>query len=129
MQIMLPMPMAMLRVMSSLMLQVSLNVGNSLLKPWNPANLKLVKHVHWLRSRALKDQWHEELILVTHEMQWTVRYFLHKATYWKIAVHSQSMSSGAKLYAHRQQVSWMKLAHNANQLFQQMPSQYLSPLL
>ena len=106
--------MPMLRVMSSLMLQVCLNVGNFLLKPWNPANLKLVKHIHWLRSQALKDQWHEELILVTHEMQWTVHYFLHKATHWKIAAHSQSMSSGAKSCAHQQQVSWMKLAHNAN---------------
>ena len=58
--------------------------------------VELVKHIHWLHSRALKDQWHEELILVTHEMQWTVCYFLYKAKNWQLAMESQLISSGGK---------------------------------
>ena len=59
-------------------------------------------------------------------MQWTVRYFLHKAKNWQLEMESQLISSGGKSYAHQQKVLWMKLAHIADTLFRQMLSQYLS---
>ncbi|KAG1888829.1 hypothetical protein F4604DRAFT_1915889 [Suillus subluteus] len=38
--------------------------------------------VHWLRAKALRDRWEEELLLVQHEMSWTCNFFLHKAEGW-----------------------------------------------
>ena len=117
------------RVPNILMLQVFLNVFNSLKSSNNIVKVELVKCVHLLHSRALKDQWHQELILVTHEMQWTVHYFLHKAKNWQLATDSQLISSGGKSYAHQRMVLWIKLPHIANTLYQQMLSQYLSPFV
>ncbi|KAG1782823.1 hypothetical protein EV702DRAFT_950816, partial [Suillus placidus] len=34
--------------------------------------------VHWLRAKALRDRWREELILVKLEMDWTHNFFLWK---------------------------------------------------
>ncbi|KAG1731224.1 uncharacterized protein EDB91DRAFT_1238979 [Suillus paluster] len=38
--------------------------------------------VHWLRAKALRDRWEEEMLLVQHEMNWTCNFFLHKAEQW-----------------------------------------------
>ncbi|KAG1889098.1 uncharacterized protein F5891DRAFT_987476 [Suillus fuscotomentosus] len=39
--------------------------------------------VHWLRAKALKDCWAEEILLVQHEMDWTCNFFCYKAEEWK----------------------------------------------
>ncbi|KAF8057043.1 hypothetical protein FPV67DRAFT_1677798 [Lyophyllum atratum] len=41
------------------------------------------ERVHYLRARANRNRWAEELRLVGYEMQWTTRYFLHQATIWR----------------------------------------------
>jgi hypothetical protein len=92
------------------------------------SNVLLVKRVHWLRARALKDRWHEEHILVTYEMQWTVRYFLYKETMWQVAGLTPTSSPGATAYAVRQGNMWKKLAHMADKVFKSLPSQYVSPV-
>ena len=92
------------------------------------SNKPIVKRVHWLRARALKNRWHEEVVLVTYEMQWTVRYFLHKSTTWSEAIADPSIFSGAKAYAFRQANMWKKLADVADNVFKSMPSRYLSPI-
>ncbi|KAG1844998.1 hypothetical protein F4604DRAFT_1595844, partial [Suillus subluteus] len=38
--------------------------------------------VHWLRAKALRDRWEEEMLLVQHEMNWTCNFFVHKADQW-----------------------------------------------
>ncbi|KAG1849570.1 hypothetical protein C8R48DRAFT_750224 [Suillus tomentosus] len=38
--------------------------------------------VNWLRTKALCDRWNEEVILVKHEMQWSVNFFTYKAKQW-----------------------------------------------
>ncbi|KAG1900024.1 uncharacterized protein F5891DRAFT_980638 [Suillus fuscotomentosus] len=38
--------------------------------------------VHWLRAKAMRDQWAEELLLVQHEMDWTCNFLLRKADKW-----------------------------------------------
>ncbi|KAG1837170.1 hypothetical protein DFJ58DRAFT_669107, partial [Suillus subalutaceus] len=35
--------------------------------------------VHWLRTKALQDRWAEELLLIGHEMHWTIKFLAHKA--------------------------------------------------
>jgi hypothetical protein len=50
----------------------------------NPVDMSqdLVYQVHWLRTKALCDRWAEEMLLVGHEMQWTVDFLAHKAQTW-----------------------------------------------
>ncbi|KAG1861514.1 hypothetical protein DFJ58DRAFT_839661 [Suillus subalutaceus] len=38
--------------------------------------------VHWLHTKALRDHWAEELLLVQHEMDWTCTCFSQKAEEW-----------------------------------------------
>ncbi|KAG1788809.1 hypothetical protein EV424DRAFT_1355962 [Suillus variegatus] len=53
-------------------------VGDSQNSDW----LNEFYRVHWLRAKALKDQWEEEHPLVQHEMNWTCDFFMHKAEEW-----------------------------------------------
>ncbi|PPR03552.1 hypothetical protein CVT24_007599 [Panaeolus cyanescens] len=55
--------------------------------------------VHWLRARALSMRWSEEVKLVTMEMSWAVRYFLHQQTKWDNATQLEDITMGAKAYA------------------------------
>ncbi|KAG2341410.1 hypothetical protein BDR05DRAFT_949739 [Suillus weaverae] len=41
-----------------------------------------VYRVHWLHTKALRDRWAEELLLVGHEMHWTINFLVHKAQMW-----------------------------------------------
>ncbi|KAG1851428.1 hypothetical protein DFJ58DRAFT_638866, partial [Suillus subalutaceus] len=41
-----------------------------------------VYRVHWLRAKAMRDRWAEEMLLVKHKMDWTCDFFLHKAENW-----------------------------------------------
>lgn len=43
----------------------------------------IVDRVHFLRARAQKNRWTEELLLVEYEMRWTAQYFSHQVTVWK----------------------------------------------
>ncbi|KAG1784524.1 uncharacterized protein HD556DRAFT_1251225, partial [Suillus plorans] len=38
--------------------------------------------VHWLRMKSLRDRWAEELLLVEHEMRWTMDFFIFKSRAW-----------------------------------------------
>ncbi|KAG1839662.1 hypothetical protein DFJ58DRAFT_667633, partial [Suillus subalutaceus] len=38
--------------------------------------------VHWLRTKGLQDRWAEELLLIGHEMHWTIKFLAHKAETW-----------------------------------------------
>ncbi|KAM6491255.1 hypothetical protein JOM56_013494 [Amanita muscaria] len=69
----------------------------------------LVKRVHWLRAQTQMTRWQEELLLVTYEMQWTVRYFLHQTTKWESALSHPNITPGASAYASRQKMKWHKL--------------------
>jgi hypothetical protein len=87
-----------------------------------------VKRVHWLRARALNQRWHEEKILVEYEMQWTVRYFLHKCKEWEKGRDEADVSAGARAYAARQVRRWRQSAEAADSLFSRTTRHYVSPL-
>ncbi|KIM58410.1 hypothetical protein SCLCIDRAFT_128246 [Scleroderma citrinum Foug A] len=46
-----------------------------------PANP--VFQVYWFRSKALLDQWEEEVDLLQCEADWTQKYFQHRVNFWK----------------------------------------------
>ena len=87
-----------------------------------------VKRVHWLHARAQKHRWHEEVILVMYEMQWTVRYFLHRSQTWQKGAEGHTISASGQAYALRQSALWRKLADVADSVFHSMTKQYVSPV-
>ena len=93
------------------------------------SNVSLVKRVHWLCTHALKDRWHKEHILVTYEMQWTVRYFLYKDKMWQRATNTLTISLEAKAYTIWQADMWKKLTHMTDKVFKCMLSHYISPVI
>ncbi|KAG1882030.1 hypothetical protein C8R48DRAFT_767001 [Suillus tomentosus] len=78
-----------------------------------------VYRVHWLRTKALRDRWSEELLLVGHEMGWTVQFFLHKARSWlsRITHNGDPLPEGHKCYAIRQAHMYHDLAEHARASF------------
>jgi hypothetical protein len=92
-----------------------------------------VYRVHWLRSKALRDRWEEELVLVSHEMDWTARFFVYKAEQWVLRMKSAEANlidrdggtnvstwEGSKCYAARQAHVYHQLAQHAKSSFQQL---------
>ncbi|KAF8164789.1 hypothetical protein B0H34DRAFT_670799 [Crassisporium funariophilum] len=95
----------------------------------DPATLLEFKRVHWLRARALNHRWHEEVVLVTYEMQWTVRYFLHQCKQWQEGADDPDVSAGARSYAVRQVRRWRQFADGADLVFTRTTDHYLSSYL
>lgn len=87
-----------------------------------------VQRVHWLRARAQKKRWEEELILVKHEMEWTSRYFLHRARLWHERYEDRDVRKGPKAYAARQSAQWKQLAAEAEHIFRLVNRDYI-PLI
>jgi hypothetical protein len=46
-------------------------------------NLNAVYRVHWLRAKAQKARWIEELQCLQIEMESAVRFFQHQGQFWK----------------------------------------------
>lgn len=95
-------------------------------------NVVAVKRVHWLRARAIKQRWEEEVSFVRHEMEWTVRYWLHKSRSWTdgIAEARQSghaVSAGSIAYALRQRDLYRHMADAADAAFKSVNQRYNSP--
>ncbi|KAG1837242.1 hypothetical protein C8R48DRAFT_580563, partial [Suillus tomentosus] len=76
--------------------------------------------VHWLRAKALRDRWREEMLLVKLEMDWTCKFFLWKTTIW--GEHMQESLEkrlpGHGCYAGRQSHMYSLLAQDAQAAFQ-----------
>ena len=96
--------------------------GTSLV--WNSvdASRDLVYRVHWLRTKALRDRWAEELLLVGHEMRWTIDFLAHKAQTWlDRAQHDlEPGRHGRRCYAIRQAQMFRLLAEDARARFVQV---------
>ena len=68
----------------------------------------LVYRVNWLRAKARVDRWQEELILVKHEMQWTLLWFQYQANLWRERSErvESILPTGHKSYAKKQEKLW-----------------------
>ncbi|KAG1784914.1 uncharacterized protein HD556DRAFT_1531799 [Suillus plorans] len=78
--------------------------------------------VHWLRAKALRDRWREEMILVKLEMDWTCKFFLWKATQWGDHMQEslEKRLPGHGCYAGRQSRMYSLLAQDAQAAFQDL---------
>ncbi|KAF9555065.1 hypothetical protein CPC08DRAFT_643398, partial [Agrocybe pediades] len=73
--------------------------------------------VHWLRARAEKDRWQEELQLTRHEMEWTTRFYMHMAQVWAQHRNNCREKPGFTAYAEQQIALWNDLGHIVENLF------------
>ncbi|KAG1803526.1 uncharacterized protein HD556DRAFT_1303602 [Suillus plorans] len=81
-----------------------------------------VYRVNWLRTKALRDRWNEEVILVKHEMQWSINFFTHRAKQWLCHMHNATSAglTGHTCYAARQSHIYDLLAAHAEDAFRKM---------
>ncbi|KAI6039578.1 hypothetical protein EDC04DRAFT_2568262, partial [Pisolithus marmoratus] len=71
-----------------------------------------VYRINWLKARARRDRWVEEVSLVRHEMLWTVLWFEYQQSIWeKRALHS--VNEGKEAYANKQIGLWSDFAKTA----------------
>ncbi|KAG1884252.1 hypothetical protein F4604DRAFT_1878716 [Suillus subluteus] len=80
--------------------------------------------VHWLRAKALWDQWKEEMTLVQLEMDWTCNYFSWRATQWgdRMWESLEKRLPGHACYSRRQSQMYSLLAQDAQAAFQDLQS-------
>lgn len=84
----------------------------------------IVQRVHWLRARAQKNRWQEELTLIRYEMEWTTRYFLHRAETWQTQLGEKDLHAGPIAYAARQAAQWGDMALDAERAFRVINRDY-----
>ncbi|KIM54003.1 hypothetical protein SCLCIDRAFT_137614, partial [Scleroderma citrinum Foug A] len=63
-----------------------------------------VYRVHWLRAKALRDRWDEEVQLLTCETEWTRRFFSSRVDFWsgQSAAAAATNNAGLVYYSARQ---------------------------
>jgi hypothetical protein len=92
----------------------------------------LVQRVHWLRARAQRMRWQEEVTLTTYEMQWTVKFFTYNAEMWKRFQDTEAdfsnVGAGATAYARRKQATWDQLCLQSDRTFKSLNNAYKSPM-
>ncbi|KAI6034671.1 hypothetical protein BKA83DRAFT_4461027 [Pisolithus microcarpus] len=60
-------------------------------------------HINWLKARARRDRWREEVSLVRHEMLWTTLWFQYQKEIWETQA-LQSTEPGKEAYASKQAI-------------------------
>ena len=92
-------------------------------------NLIAVYRVHWLRAKAQKARWIEELQCLQVEMESAVRFFQHQERFWKDKqepVDPQSQP-GHAAWAARQSAMWHSMAMQADSRFNNLLKSHPPP--
>jgi hypothetical protein len=76
----------------------------------------LVYRVNWLRAKARKERWEEEMVLVMSEMDWTANSFHHHEKIWKQRAE-EAKGPGHIAYAWKQNSTWGRWAKIAEDTF------------
>ncbi|KAG1732337.1 hypothetical protein EDB19DRAFT_1640236, partial [Suillus lakei] len=86
--------------------------------------------VNWLRTKALRDRWNEEVMLVKHEMQWSINFFKHRAKQWLGHMRNATSAglTGHTCYAAQQSHIYDQLAAHAEDSFHKMIVQLQVPV-
>ncbi|KAJ3543837.1 hypothetical protein NMY22_g2997 [Coprinellus aureogranulatus] len=73
--------------------------------------------VTWLRDKARRDRWREEVEILRSEMDWSINYFRTKARHWRELGKSYS-GPGKEEYAHSRAEFWQHLESAAQAAFE-----------
>ncbi|KAI5999723.1 hypothetical protein EDC04DRAFT_2612161 [Pisolithus marmoratus] len=72
--------------------------------------------INWLKARARRDRWKEEVSLVRHEMLWTGLWFEYHKKMWEQRA-LQLTEPGKEAYSHKQMGLWSDFASKARLMF------------
>ena len=92
-------------------------------------NLNAVYRVHWLRAKAQKTRWIEELQCLQVEMESAVKFFRHQEQFWKEKrglIEPQSQP-GHAAWAARQSAMWHLMAIQAESRFSDLLKSHPPP--
>ncbi|KAI6029195.1 hypothetical protein BKA83DRAFT_4489157 [Pisolithus microcarpus] len=73
--------------------------------------------INWLKARARRDRWKEEVSLVRHEMLWTGLWFEYHKNMWEERA-LQLTEPGKEAYAKKQMRLWSDFTNKARLMFQ-----------
>ena|ERR1700677_4731515 len=92
-------------------------------------NLNAVYRVHWLRAKAQKARWIEELQCLQVEMQSAVRFFKHQEQFWqeKHELIEPRSRPGHAAWAARQCAMWNSMAMQADSRFNNLLKSHPPP--
>ena len=82
--------------------------------PSSATNAFLVYRISWLRAKARKDRWEEEVCLLQSEIGWASNFFKFKADEWR-RLSAASDSEGKRCYALAQEEVWSLLQAEASE--------------
>ena len=91
--------------------------------------LNAVYQVHWLRAKAQKERWIEELQCLQVEMESAVRYFRHQEIFWEERQQfiDPLQQPGHAAWAARQSAMWHSMAMQAGSRFRDLLKSHLPP--
>ena len=92
-------------------------------------DLNVVYRVHWLRAKAQKTRWIEELQCLQVEMESAVRYFRHQEQFWKEKheLIEPQTQPGHAVWAARQNAMWHSMATQADSRFKDLLKSHPPP--
>src|SRR6266705_7132074 len=92
-------------------------------------DLNVVYRVHWLRAKAQKTWWIEELQCLQVEMESAVRYFRHQEQFWKEKhkLIEPQTQPGHAVWAARQNAMWHSMAMQADSRFKDLLKSHPPP--
>jgi len=92
-------------------------------------NLNAVYRVHWLRAKAQKTRWIEELQCLQVEMESAVRFFQYQERFWqeKQELIEPSSQPGHAAWAARQSSMWHSMAAQADSKFNSLLKSHPPP--
>ena len=93
-------------------------LGLCLLGYWNDCSIAIYR-VNWLRAKAGKERWEEEMELVKSEMDWTVNCFRYHQEIWKERA-GKAKGPGHMAYAWKQHSNWAGWAETAESRFREL---------
>lgn len=77
--------------------------------------------VNWLRAKARRDRWNEEVVLLRYEMDWCRNFFKGKLNEWK-GLADASILPGHRCYALSRSEMWELLDSHATTVFSSLPN-------
>src|ERR1700691_6586678 len=92
-------------------------------------NFNVVYRVHWLKAKAQKTRWIEELQCLQVEMESAVRFFQHQEQFWqeKQEVIEPTSQPGRTAWAARQSAMWHSMATHADSTFDDLLKSHPPP--
>jgi hypothetical protein len=92
-------------------------------------DLNAVYRVHWLRAKAQKTRWVEELQCLQVEMGSAVRFFQYQEKFWqdKKELIEPKLQPGHAAWAARQSAMWHSLAMQADSRFNDLLKSHPPP--